>query len=236
MTTADRALIAENVDRVRQRIAAAAARSGRDAGAITLLAATKYVTPTAARFVAEAGCIDLGESRPQQLWEKAAALTDLKVRWHLIGHLQRNKARRTLPLVALIHSVDSAELLADLDRLAGELSCRTKILLEVHISGDAGKDGFAPEELAPLLEQLPGYRNVEVAGLMGMASLEGGLDAARRDFARLRQLRDRLTGQLPPGVSLAELSMGMSGDFEAAIEEGATIVRVGSALFEGPAP
>jgi PLP dependent protein len=226
------ARIADNVAQVRGRIADAAARSGRTAGQITLVAVTKYVSADMVRPLAAAGCLDLGESRPQQLWEKAAALADLPIRWHLVGHLQRNKVRRTLPLVSMIHSVDSPRLLAAID---AECSRPLPVLLEVNTSGEAAKHGFPPETIEPFLAELAGYRNVAVRGLMCMASLEGGLDTARRDFAALRELRDRLRTNCPPGVAINELSMGMSGDFEVAIEEGATIVRIGSALFEGVA-
>jgi pyridoxal phosphate enzyme (YggS family) len=224
------ARIAENVARVRGRIADAAARSGRPASQITLVAVTKYVSAAMVRPLIAAGCIDLGESRPQQLWEKAAALGDLPVRWHLIGHLQRNKVRRTLPLVTMIHSVDSPRLLAAIEE---EPAATLPVLLEVNISGETAKQGLAPEAIESFLAQAAGCRNVTIRGLMGMAGLEGGLDTARRDFAALRELRDRLRPRCPAGVTLDELSMGMSGDFEVAIEEGATIVRVGSALFEG---
>jgi hypothetical protein len=237
------ARIAENLAAVRGRIAAAAARSGRAADAITLLAVTKYVSAETVRLLVEAGCRELGESRPQELWEKAAALADLPVRWHLVGHLQRNKVRRTLPLVAMIHSIDSPRLLEAVDHeLAvspGDAVCQNReparlpVLLEVNISGEAAKGGFAPGDAERLLAELPRCPHVSVCGLMCMAALEGGLDAARRDFAALRELRDRLRGGCPPGVTLDQLSMGMSGDFPIAIEEGATIVRVGSALFEG---
>jgi PLP dependent protein len=222
--------ITENLARVRQQIADAAARSGRSADEITLVGVTKYVTAEVARPLAEAGCLDLGESRPQQLWDKAAALADLPIRWHAIGHLQRNKARRTAPLATLIHSVDSPRLLEALEEACtGPLS----VLLEVNISGESAKHGFAPGQIEPVLAELPVFRHVAVRGLMCMAGLEGGLDEARRDFSALRELRDRLRACCPPQITLEELSMGMSGDFQVAIEEGATIVRVGSALFEG---
>jgi hypothetical protein len=153
----------------------------------------------------------------------------------LIGHLQRNKVRRTVPLVALMHSADSAALLAAVDQAAGDARRRLPVLLEINISGETAKHGFAPDAVEPLLETLPVYRNLEIRGLMCMAALEGGLNAARRDFAALRGLRDRLARQAPAEVSLGDLSMGMSGDYEVAIEEGASIVRVGSALFDSPA-
>ena len=257
--TDDAARIAENLAEVRRRIADSAARSDRAADAITLVAVTKYVSADVARLLVEVGCRDLGESRPQLLWEKAAALAGLPVRWHLIGHLQRNKVRRTLPLLAMLHSVDSQRLLAAIDEESqgkgtevvaamkptppDDLSRQPPpspfrpgplpVLLEVNISRETAKHGFAPDEIAPFLAHAAGYQHVSIRGLMGMASLEGGLDVARREFAALRELRDRLRADCPTGVTLDELSMGMSGDFEAAIEEGATIVRIGSALFEG---
>jgi PLP dependent protein len=223
------AQIAENVARVRGRIAGAAARSGRSADAVTLVAVTKYAPVELLWPLVEAGCADLGESRPQQLWDRAAALGDLPVRWHMIGHLQRNKVRRTLPLCSMIHSIDSPRLL---DTVEAEADRPVSVLLEVNVSGEEAKQGFAPSEVEPFLATLSPVRHVTVRGLMCMAALEGGPDAARRDFAALRELRDRLRPCCPAGVMLDELSMGMSGDFEAAIEEGATIVRIGSALFE----
>jgi pyridoxal phosphate enzyme (YggS family) len=261
--------IAQNLAAVRQRIAEAAGRCGRTADDIKLVAVTKYVGLDEARALVEAGCRDLGESRPQQLWEKAAALGSAAERkgtgsepecgdaakvacsevpvpflppvqgaphWHLIGHLQRNKVRRTLPLVSMIHSADSPRLIAAIDEAADEFDCRVPILLEVNTSGEPAKGGFEPAAVEPFLPALAGYRHVAVRGLMCMASLDGGLDAAHRDFAALRQLRDRLRTNCPPEIAIDELSMGMSGDYETAIEEGATIVRIGSALFEGVAP
>jgi uncharacterized pyridoxal phosphate-containing UPF0001 family protein len=250
--------IADNLARVRGRMAAAAARCGRSADAIMLVAVTKSVSVEIAAALVEAGCTDLGESRPQELWAKAAALAEPRpnatggepasagatgilpvsrpVRWHLVGHLQRNKIRRTLPLVHLIHSVDSRRLLDALQAEAARLGRPAALLLEANISGDITKTGLAPHELEPILADAARWPHVSIRGLMGMASLVGGTDAAKRDFHRLGQLRERLAKNLPPGASLAELSMGMSGDFEVAIEAGATIVRVGTALVEGFAP
>jgi hypothetical protein len=197
------------------------------------VAVTKYVGTPEVRALVEAGCRLLGESRPQELGEKAEALSGLPIRWHLIGHLQRNKVRRTLPLVEMIESVDSLRLAAAIDRIAGELSLALPILLEVNVSGEPAKHGFQPAELEECLAELAGYGSVEVRGLMCMAGLEGSPEAARTDFAGLRQLRDHLRERCPEGIVLEDLSMGMSGDYEVAIEEGATIVRIGSALFRG---
>jgi hypothetical protein len=225
--------IADNLAQVRGRIAAAAERAGHSGDGVTLVAVTKYVPAEIAAAVVEAGCTLLAESRPQDLWSKAAALVGSPVQWHMIGHLQRNKIRRTLPLVALIQSVDSSKLLAALDQEAELAGRGLDVLLEVNISGEITKTGIAPGELEPIVERAATWRHLSIRGLMGMAGLNGRDDAARRDFARLRALRDMLSKNCPPNVSLAELSMGMSGDFEIAIEEGATMVRVGSALFEG---
>ncbi len=225
----------ENLASIRERIAAAAARSGRTANAVTLVAVTKYVDAPIAAALCDAGCLDLGEARPQQLWAKAEALADRPVHWHLVGHLQRNKIERTLPLVSLIHSADSLRLIVALDAAAAASGRTAAVLLEVNISGDQAKHGFRPDQIENQLGAIPDLRHVQVRGLMTMAGLEGDADP-RRDFARLRELRDRLQALAPPTIGLTELSMGMSGDFEAAIEEGATIVRVGSALFEGLTP
>ncbi len=227
------AQITENLAEVHGRIAESAARSGRNAKQIMLVGVTKYVGPAEVRALVTAGCIELGESRPQQLWEKAEALKDLSVRWHMIGHLQRNKVRRTLPLISMIHSVDSARLARAVDTAAGELSRRVPVLLEVNISAEPAKHGFEPEAVEPMLAELAECGNIEVRGLMCMAALQSGLAGAGADFAKLRRLRDRLHNNCPEGITLDELSMGMSGDYETAIAEGATIVRVGTALFHG---
>ena len=225
--------IRENLARVRENIAQAASRSGRPANSVFLVGVTKYVEPEIARLLVEAGLTDLGESRPQELWRKAEALSDLRVNWHLIGHLQRNKVKRTVPLVAIIHSVDSLRLLQEVSREAVAIGWSARVLLEVNISGDEAKHGFQPSEIEPLFPEIFKLQNVSVLGLMTMAGLDGGVDRARRDFAALRALREQLQPKCAGNLVLNELSMGMSGDYAAAIEEGATIVRVGSALFAG---
>lgn len=225
--------IQENVQRVQERIARAAERSGRGADAVRLIAVTKYVDGATTRELVAAGCRALGESRPQVLWEKSSELADLDIEWHLIGHLQRNKAKRTVPLVDWIHSVDSLRLLHTLNEMAADRASDRplRVLLEINISGESAKHGFQADELESTLEQSVGFRHLQIAGLMGMAGLDGDLDDARREFAMLRGLRDRHRDFLTDNIQLHELSMGMSGDFEAAIEEGATMVRVGSLLF-----
>jgi pyridoxal phosphate enzyme (YggS family) len=225
--------LAENLAYIRAKVALAARRGGRNVADVTLVAVLKQVDPQIARHLLSLQCTDLGESRPQDLWEKAEALGDKAVRWHLVGHLQTNKVQRTLPLVSLIHSADSMRLLHAINEAAGQLKKPGAVLIEVNVSGEPAKHGFAPQELEPYLAEIAGLPHVEVRGLMCMAGRAGDLNQARRDFARLRELRDRLRRLAPSNMNLTDLSMGMSGDFEAAIEEGATIVRIGSALFEG---
>ncbi len=225
-------LLSDGLARVRDLIAVAAERSGRTADSVSLVAVTKSVDARPARELVAAGCTNLGEGRPQELWSKQAALADLRIRWHLVGHLQRNKVERTLPMVSLIHSVDSLRLLQTIDGAAAAQNQPAAVLLEVNISGDAAKHGFSPAEMPERFGEAQKFTHVQIRGLMGMASLEGDATIARRDFQQLRALRDRLRS-LPGGAELEELSMGMSGDFEIAIEEGATIVRIGSALFDG---
>lgn len=225
--------IADNVARVRERIASAAISAGRAPETIQLVAVTKYVGPQIAAALLAADCPDLGESRPQQLFEKSSTPALADANWHLIGHLQRNKVRRTLPLVSLIHSVESLRLLQAIDARARELSKTISVLLEVNCSGDAEKGGLSQQQLLDLMPRLIEFPHVEVRGLMTMASRVGGTTSAARNFADLHKLRDQARAAGPPGVVLPELSMGMSGDFEVAIREGATLVRIGSLLFEG---
>jgi pyridoxal phosphate enzyme (YggS family) len=217
---------------VESRLAAACARAGRARGEVTLVAVTKTVGSDVARRLHRLGAVHLGESRPQELWRKAAELP-ATVTWHLIGHLQRNKIERTLPLVRLIHSVDSLRLLEALEREAARQARPVEALLEVNASGEANKHGFPPEEVPSLLPKLAALRQVRVRGLMTMAALTDDPEAARPTFAALRRLREALRGQVEPPHELRELSMGMTNDFEVAVEEGATLVRIGSALFEG---
>ncbi|MGH7129247.1 MAG: YggS family pyridoxal phosphate-dependent enzyme [Planctomycetaceae bacterium] len=217
-----------NYRRVLDRIAAACARSGRNSADVTLVAVTKYAGMDAARGLWDLGVQDLGESRPQQLLARAAELP-AGVVWHLVGHLQRNKVRGVLPVAQWIHSVDSFRLLDRIELLSREMDLRPRVLLEVNVSGEAAKHGFAPHELTDEPAALLRYDHLEIVGLMTMAPLSDVPEDSRPVFRGLRELRDRLaeTGPLP------ELSMGMSNDFEIAIEEGATLVRVGSVLFEG---
>lgn len=225
-----------NVESVRGRVAEACRRAGRSPDEVTVIAVTKYAGPEIARLLHAAGCHDLAESRPQSLWSKAEALADLEPppRWHLVGHLQRNKIRRTLPLVSLMHSLDSLRLLEAIEAEAAAAGRTCRALVEVNLAGDPGRTGAAAADAEAIVAAAAATPHVEVIGLMGMASVpDGEASAARREFARLRELRDRLRGAVPGGERLRELSMGMSGDFAEAILEGATLVRIGSAFFEG---
>jgi pyridoxal phosphate enzyme (YggS family) len=225
--------IADNVDAVRERITSAARRAGRSPNDVKLIAVTKYASLEQVRAVVAAGCYDLGESRPQQLWNRAKLLADVPaIRWHMIGHLQRNKVEETLGVPAMIQSVDSIRLAEAIEKAASVAKRQVAVLLEVNVSRETAKHGFKVDEVEKALLHLAAMKYLDIRGLMCMAALEGGPDAARRDFTTLRDLRDRLQHNAPANVSLAELSMGMSGDYEVAIELGATMVRIGSALFE----
>jgi pyridoxal phosphate enzyme (YggS family) len=222
---------------VEERIAAACRRSGRSRAEVTLVAVTKTVSAEVAGLLPELGVGDLGESRPQELWRKAEALhadpRKSKIRWHLIGHLQRNKIEQTLPLVSLIHSVDSLRLLQALEQAAADRPEPAPVLLEVNMSREANKHGFSPEELAGVMSSLSSLQGVQVRGLMTMAALEDEPQRCRPTFRALRGLRDSLRGNLAVPHTLEHLSMGMSSDFDVAVEEGATLVRVGTALVGG---
>ncbi len=235
-------IIQNNLTCVSQEIADATSRSGRKAHSAQLIAITKYVGPEEVRALFSCGCRALGESRPQALWDKASQTEDLNIDWHSIGHLQRNKIKRTLPLIQWLHSGDSLRLLNAIDReLENTQETQPdsnpqpplKLFLEVNISGDESKGGFTPGQLRQAIPSISKMKFVSPQGLMGMASRDGGREGARRDFEGLRNLRDELVAEFSGAVDFPHLSMGMSRDFDIAIEEGATMVRVGSRLFEG---
>lgn len=225
-------ILAANLASVRDRIAAAAERSNRDPDDIVLVAVTKYAELDWVRGLIDLGVTQLGESRPQQLVSRSELFSE-PVTWHLIGHLQRNKVRPVLPVAALIHSVDSFRLLDRIESIAEELGVSPRVLLEVNVKGEESKNGFAPPELLQQAERLSGYRHLIVDGLMTMAPRVDDPEQARPAFVALRELRETLAAVTGDNVPLGELSMGMSGDFDVAIEEGATLVRIGSRLFDG---
>jgi pyridoxal phosphate enzyme (YggS family) len=224
-----RSVLADRIAGVRARIAEACRRAGRDPVGVTLVGVTKTVSPRAAEIAAELGLRDLGERRQQELRKKAETVPS--VNWHLIGHLQRNKIDRTVPLVALVHSVDSERLLEALDAFGRKRGAPVPVLLEVNCSGEASKGGFAPDAIPAIGDGAVSRAGVAVRGLMTMAAYADDPQTARPAFVRLRELRDALRART--GLALADLSMGMSNDFEVALEEGTTLVRIGTTLFEG---
>jgi pyridoxal phosphate enzyme (YggS family) len=226
-----RDLIERRLHVVEQRISDACRRAGRRRDDVTLVAVTKSASTELASLLVELGVLHLGESRPQELWRKRAALPST-VHWHLVGHLQRNKIERTLP-VYLIHSVDRLPLLTALDREGARRGMDVNVLLEVNASRERTKMGFAPEELPGAIPEIGKLERVRVRGLMTMAAPFDDPERSRQTFALLRKLRNDLRGSIDPAHSLDQLSMGMSDDFEVAIEEGATLVRLGTILMEG---
>jgi hypothetical protein len=221
-------LIAKNFDLIREKIVAAARRVHRDPEEVTLVAISKTYSAELVREAVEAGQELFGESRVQEALIKIPNLPG-RLRWHFIGHLQSNKVRKTLPYFELIHGVDSPEIACEIERIGSELGLYPRVLLEVNVSGEGSKHGFAPEVLERKLEELLQLPRLQVEGFMTMAPLTPDPEGARPYFAMLRELRDRLA--VGVGIPLSTLSMGMSRDFEVAVEEGATLVRVGSALF-----
>lgn len=209
-------------------IADAAARAGRTAAEVTLVAVSKTHPPEAVAEALAAGQTVFGESRVQETRAKVPLLPG-RARWHFIGHLQKNKVRHALPLFELFHGIDSLELARDVDRIAGEAGAFPRVLLEVNVAGEATKFGFTPAKLRAQLEELLALERLQIQGLMCIPPPGPRAEDSRRYFVTLRELRDAL--QSEARVALPELSMGMSGDYAVAVEEGATLVRVGTAIF-----
>ena len=220
--------LAENLAEIRGRIDQAAEAAGRRAAEVSLVAVSKTHSLEKIREAYECGQRIFGESRVQEALPKVEALPQ-EIVWHFIGHLQTNKIRKVINRFALFHGVDNANLAVQINRIAGELGVTASILLEVNVSGEESKFGFEPAALPAALEVLLPLTFLRIKGLMTMAPYSENPEEARPFFARLRELRDRLASDT--GHPLEELSMGMSGDFEQGIAEGATIVRVGSAIF-----
>ncbi len=227
--------IAERCRAVRARIEHAARQAGREAGQIRIVAVAKTVPPEAVREAWAAGLREFGENRAQEFQRKVAALADLDISWHFIGHLQTNKVKQIVPAATLIHSVDRWELAQEIARRVPQGAAQP-VLVQVNTTQEASKSGVAPEGLTALLDQLTRLPMLAVQGLMTIGPLSEDRDAIRRAFAALRAVceRERRVGR--PNAELRELSMGMTGDFEIAIAEGATILRVGTAIFGPRAP
>lgn len=221
-------LIEENLKAIQARIAKAAHQAGRNPSMIRLVAVSKKQSDEAIRNAWMAGQTAFGESRAQEALVKIPLLPSA-LEWHFIGHLQTNKIRKVLPHFSLFHGVDSLDVARQMDRIAAEMGLFPRVLLEVNVSGEVSKFGFTPESVCAGLEELLAFRRVQVLGLMTIAPYSENTEKARPFFAALRHLRDDLEKR--GGVPLPELSMGMSGDFQVAIAEGATIIRIGTAIF-----
>ena len=219
------------IARVHDAIERAALRSGRKPEDITLIAVSKTIGPAVIQLGVDAGITNLGENRVQEAAEKVERVTGPALRWHLIGHLQSNKVRYAVRMFDVIHTVDSVGLSSRLDRIAGEMGRTPTVLVQVKLGDEPAKSGADPRSLPAILEALDSAPNLRLRGLMVIPPLSESSESTRGYFKRLREIRDGLNQGRPGDRQLADLSMGMSGDFEIAIEEGATMVRVGTAIF-----
>jgi pyridoxal phosphate enzyme (YggS family) len=224
--------IAANISKIRQQIAAAAARAGRDAHSIRLMAVTKTVSPEKISQAINAGITMFGENYVQEAKEKITILGK-QTQWHMIGHLQTNKAKYALTLFDYVHSVDRIELARELDKRARVAGHKMNILIEVNVSGEQTKNGVSAKDVHALITHISPLENISVRGLMTMAPYSDNPENSRPYFSALRNLHNQISREQIPGIRMEELSMGMTDDFEVAIEEGATIVRIGRAIF-GP--
>jgi len=222
------AAVADNLAAIRERLAKAAEGAGRKASDVELLAVSKTFPVEAIQEAVDAGQALFGENKAQELLAKQPALPS-RLRWHIIGHLQSNKVRKILPIVEAIHSVDSLDLAKDINRIAAELGLFPKVYLEINVAAESTKFGFSPPVVREQLDALYALDRLEIQGLMCIPPFSANAEDSRRYFVLLRSLRDEL--EKLGGAPLPRLSMGMSHDFEIAIEEGSTIVRVGSAIF-----
>ncbi len=221
--------IQNNLSVVRQRIAKAANRCGRDPGSVDLVTVTKTQPVESVRMAIEAGAGIVGENYVQEARDKFDILVDQPAQWHFIGHLQSNKAKYAVRMFEVIHGVDSIKLADELDKQARKAGKVQNILIQVNISAEPGKSGVEQERALDLIRTISGYQNIRIQGLMTMPPFFNAPESARPYFSALRSLRDEAVKKL--GIGLKHLSMGMSGDYEVAIEEGATLVRIGTAIF-----
>jgi hypothetical protein len=225
-------VVVDNILKIREDIAEAALRSGRDPSEIRLMAVTKTVDDARILEAIEAGVNIIGENYVQEAKRKIATM-DVDVQWHMIGHLQSNKAKYAVRLFDMIHSVDRLSLAVELDKRSAKVGRVTDVLVEVNVSGEESKSGIGAEEAPALARDIASLEHLSIRGLMTMPPWFDDPEDARPYFVALRELRDRLAAEEIPGVEMRELSMGMSGDYRVAVEEGATIVRIGTAIF-GP--
>ena len=228
-------IIRRNWEQVCEQVTTSCLRVGRDPAEVRVVGVSKYVDARLCLQLVQAGCRVLGENRPQSLWEKFAWFAEHAehpVEWHMIGHLQRNKVRRTLSCISCLHSLDSLRLAEEVSREAVAVGIELSVLLEVNVTRDSSKTGLLAADMPEFMERVVQLPGLVIGGLMAMASLDGDAANAQREFAEVRKLRDRLAERFP-SLDLSHLSMGMSGDFEAAIAEGSTLVRIGSSLWRG---
>jgi PLP dependent protein len=223
--------LVRNLSSVRSRLDAAARRAGRDPTTVRLIAVSKTFSADAVRAAAAAGQVDFGENKVQEGLQKIGETADIQIRWHLIGHLQSNKAKKAATAFHCIHSIDSVELLKKIDAAAADGGAAPEILVQVDLAGETTKFGAAADEARRIVDATQTLRNARMIGLMLIPPWNEDQEQTRPWFVRLRELRDQWLAEGVSGTSLAQLSMGMSHDFEAAIEEGATMVRVGTAIF-----
>jgi hypothetical protein len=227
----DSAALGARLAGVRDRVARAAGRAQRDPASIRIVAVSKTFTAEHVRAAAEAGQLDFGENKVQEGLQKIAQTADLQIKWHLVGHLQSNKARKAAARFDVVHSVDAAALVGKLDEAAHAEGRTLDLLVQVDLAGEATKHGAREAELAPIFDSARGCRAARVVGLMLLPPATDDPEGARPYFRALRDVRDRLLARGVAGSMVSELSMGMSHDFEVAVEEGATLVRVGTAIF-----
>jgi len=225
------AAIVRNLHAVRSRLDAAARRAGREPTTIRLIAVSKTFSAGAVRAAFSAGQVDFGENKVQEGLQKIGETADIQIRWHLIGHLQSNKAKKAATAFHCIHSIDSIDLLKKVDAGAADAGAAPEILVQVDLAGEATKFGAAAADARRIVDATQTLRNARMTGLMLIPPWNEDQEQTRPWFVRLRELRDQWLAEGVPGASLAQLSMGMSHDFEAAVEEGATMVRVGTAIF-----
>ena len=223
-------MIRENLEEVRGRIAAACGRAGRDPSEVILLAVSKTKPASMIREAMEAGQRAFGENYVQELCEKVELFGN-SADWHMIGHLQRNKVKNVIGKVSMIHSVDSMRLAEQIEKDAGKQGISVNVLLEVNVAAEESKWGFTPEETEGILRQLSSFPHVHVCGLMTSAPITEDPESNRGYFRQLRTLFDSLAALKLPNTDMRVLSMGMTGDYEVAVEEGATMVRVGTGIF-----
>jgi len=224
-------MIAENIADIRRRVADRCRALGRDPGGVRIVAVSKTFPVSSIREALGAGLLDIGENYVQELLAKRRELAGEPVRWHMVGHLQSNKVRQLVPWISLVHSVDSLHLAEEIDRRSASAGTVTEVLIEVNTSGEDSKFGVEPERVCERVGEMGGLRHVRIAGLMTIGPFLPDPENSRPMFRRLRDLREELRRMRQDNLDPVHLSMGMTGDFEVALEEGATVLRIGTAIF-----